>query len=228
LIDEVLAVGDESFQRKCFKYFHQIKKMNKTVIIVTHDMNTVREFCDTAMLINNSEIVDIDNPKAIAEAYGRLNISSDEGTKDIKRWGNGKAKIIKIHTHNGSKKTNRFSASEKISILILINVLKDISNPTIGIIVSDLSGRPIYATNTLEKKVKLGKYKKGDQLEVEFEFENVINDGEYLISSGINNTNRTETYSRVEEAASFVVYGRHFPHSIAHPDYKVSVDNRGV
>ncbi len=44
LVDEVLAVGDADFQRKCFAYFRQLKKANKTVVFVTHDMNAIREY----------------------------------------------------------------------------------------------------------------------------------------------------------------------------------------
>ncbi|TXG77492.1 ABC transporter ATP-binding protein, partial [Patescibacteria group bacterium] len=56
LIDEVLAVGDADFQRKCFNYFQQLKKQRCTVVFVTHDMSSVREFCDRALLINDGKI----------------------------------------------------------------------------------------------------------------------------------------------------------------------------
>lgn len=45
VLDEVLAVGDEAFQRKCFEYFASLKKQKKTVILVTHDMASVQRFC---------------------------------------------------------------------------------------------------------------------------------------------------------------------------------------
>ncbi len=57
LVDEILAVGDADFQRKCFNYFRNLKKQNVTVVFVTHDMNAVREYCDRAMLIEDSKIV---------------------------------------------------------------------------------------------------------------------------------------------------------------------------
>src|SRR5690606_5036446 len=50
LIDEVLAVGDADFQRKCFHYFKTLKKLKKTVVFVTHDMTAVDEYCDRAIL----------------------------------------------------------------------------------------------------------------------------------------------------------------------------------
>jgi len=56
LIDEVLAVGDADFQRKCFSYFKKLKKDKKTVVFVSHDMSAIREYCDKAILIDNNEI----------------------------------------------------------------------------------------------------------------------------------------------------------------------------
>src|SRR5476651_270760 len=63
LIDEVLAVGDASFQRKCFAVFKDIKKQGKTVIFVTHDMGAVQEYCDRAMMIQDSKIIKIGSPR---------------------------------------------------------------------------------------------------------------------------------------------------------------------
>lgn len=72
LIDEVLAVGDADFQRKCFDYFKSLKGTGTTVIFVTHDMNAVREYCNRAVLINDSKIVEAGTPNDIANSYTRM------------------------------------------------------------------------------------------------------------------------------------------------------------
>src|SRR3990167_4743673 len=88
LIDEVLAVGDTSFQRKCFEKFRQIKKSGKTIIFVTHDMGAVQEFCDRAMMIQDSwviflgETLGITLPNELAKAR---NSASDEETTQLIR-----------------------------------------------------------------------------------------------------------------------------------------------
>lgn len=71
LIDEVLAVGDADFQRKCFEYFNHLKKTDTTVIFVSHDMEAVRQYCDRAVLINNSELIEEGSAEKIAQAYIR-------------------------------------------------------------------------------------------------------------------------------------------------------------
>src|SRR3989344_1268902 len=72
LIDEVLAVGDADFQRKCYDYFKKLKKEKRTVIFVSHDMDAVREYCDRAMLIEKSKAVTISGTAEIAEKYLKL------------------------------------------------------------------------------------------------------------------------------------------------------------
>jgi ABC-type polysaccharide/polyol phosphate transport system ATPase subunit len=56
LLDEVLAVGDESFQRKCFATFDRFKEDRKTVVLVTHDLNLLSRFCDRVLLIENGVV----------------------------------------------------------------------------------------------------------------------------------------------------------------------------
>lgn len=73
LLDEVLAVGDEAFQRKCYEYFENLKANNTTVILVTHDMGAVEKFCDKAILISKGDIIKIGDPREIAEEYSMLN-----------------------------------------------------------------------------------------------------------------------------------------------------------
>lgn len=76
LLDEVLAVGDEAFQRKCFKYFEELKRNKKTVILVTHSMDSVRKYCTKAMLIKDGRIEKYGNPDQIADEYYGLNLAN--------------------------------------------------------------------------------------------------------------------------------------------------------
>lgn len=69
LLDEVLAVGDEAFQRKCSEYFINAKKSKKTIILVTHDMNAVRKYCDRALLLDNGKVSACGDPEDVANQY---------------------------------------------------------------------------------------------------------------------------------------------------------------
>ncbi|MDO4780919.1 MAG: ABC transporter ATP-binding protein [Candidatus Saccharibacteria bacterium] len=92
VLDEVLAVGDEAFQRKCYKYFMQLKNEKKTVILVTHDMNAVRQYCNKAILIDEGRIAERSNGSIenVARSYSRLFMTDDEG--ESRRDYKGKAR----------------------------------------------------------------------------------------------------------------------------------------
>ena len=71
ILDEILAVGDAAFQEKCNQYFASLDK-SQTVILVTHSMENVREFCDRAILIDQGKIIEEGDPEVVADAYLRL------------------------------------------------------------------------------------------------------------------------------------------------------------
>ena len=73
LIDEVLAVGDTAFQEKCFAEFERLKAAGTTILFVTHDMKSVRRFCDRVMLLHRGRVVDIGDAEAIADRYEEIN-----------------------------------------------------------------------------------------------------------------------------------------------------------
>lgn len=72
LLDEVLAVGDEAFQKKCYDYFEELKADGKTVILVTHNMQSIKDYCNKALLINDSRMEDMGEPKVVAKKYSAL------------------------------------------------------------------------------------------------------------------------------------------------------------
>lgn len=83
LIDEVLAVGDEAFQRKCNDYFTKIKNSEQTVVLVTHDMSAVKRFCNKAILIHDGDIKLSGSPEDVSNQYTLDNFSSEK--KDIRK-----------------------------------------------------------------------------------------------------------------------------------------------
>ena len=85
VLDEVLAVGDEAFQRKCNDFFESIKKdKSKTIILVTHDMSSVKQYCNQAMMIRDGEIVVIGSPEDVANEYSLENLQTvpNQSVKD--------------------------------------------------------------------------------------------------------------------------------------------------
>ncbi len=73
LIDEVLAVGDEAFKQKCYRYFESLKRDKKTVVLVSHDMGSVKRFCEDALLIHDGRIAMQGGSSKVANEYMKLN-----------------------------------------------------------------------------------------------------------------------------------------------------------
>src|SRR6185503_5094564 len=94
LIDEVLAVGDASFQQKCNEALKAMKDAGKTIILVTHDMGAVQSYCHRAILIEGGRILLDGEPAAVGSQYLRINFQ--EQAAHAARSGPVKAEDAKL------------------------------------------------------------------------------------------------------------------------------------
>jgi ABC-type polysaccharide/polyol phosphate transport system ATPase subunit len=85
LVDEVLAVGDASFQRKCFEQFDRMKRDGRTILFVTHDMATIERLCDRALVLELGQVVEIGPPDRVARRYEELNSIAATRERDDER-----------------------------------------------------------------------------------------------------------------------------------------------
>ncbi|HEM5142834.1 TPA: ATP-binding cassette domain-containing protein [Streptococcus suis] len=138
VLDEVLAVGDEAFQRKCFEYFASLKKQKKTVILVTHDMASVQRFCTKAMMIDSGEISIIGDPNMVAGKYTLRNVEHRNDSKKVEGETVEKGEqrknsidVLSIRTKNSSKATDTFYLTDDILVEVKYKVNKP-STFTIG------------------------------------------------------------------------------------------------
>lgn len=127
ILDEVLAVGDEAFQRKCNDYFMERKKSGKTTILVTHDMGAVKKYCNRAVLIEDGLIKAYGDPGDVANQYSFDNAIESpivmDYTEEIKEKGSEKVTdlVVKLYTKN------QITPKEEIGFSISYNVLEDIN-----------------------------------------------------------------------------------------------------
>jgi lipopolysaccharide transport system ATP-binding protein len=78
IVDEALAVGDVRFQRKCFGKIDEFRKAGNTILLVSHDVNTIGAFCDHAILLEQGQVVEQGEPKYISKVYYRLVFCEDD------------------------------------------------------------------------------------------------------------------------------------------------------
>jgi ABC-2 type transport system ATP-binding protein len=181
LIDEVLAVGDTAFQRKCFNVFKDIKRSGKTVIFVTHDMGAVQQFCDRALMIQDSKIVTIGEPREVAQRYQFANTadaaaSSAQGSSSLPRPTNPAIEITDFRLLRDGKSASDFSIQDDIVAKVKINVKRPQEiQLTVFFVNSDgayVGGVnctndmpnfiPAKGAHTLTCKVSAGQFTKGD------------------------------------------------------------------
>lgn len=162
ILDEVLAVGDEAFQRKCNDYFQERKKSGKTTILVTHDMGAVKKYCNKAVLIENGIVKVIGNPENVANQYSFDNTTSvqtDSKTEDDTDVGvEAAVKVVQDFSLNLLTPT-RISPGEQIHFCIEYKLLEDIET-YIALSLTDIDRNIwIYNDNSMDY-LQSGKGKK--------------------------------------------------------------------
>lgn len=144
LIDEVLAVGDESFQRKCMEYFVKLKRAKQTVVFVSHDMSQVSRFCDRAIYIEEGSKLTEGTPPEIAELYTKKNLAIDTSKQAEKgAKPQGKELNLKVDFVKG----NRIEAQNNLHLKISWNKHKSVQH--VGIAIIKDTGEYVFGTNTI-------------------------------------------------------------------------------
>jgi ABC-2 type transport system ATP-binding protein len=205
LVDEILAVGDADFQRKCFDYFQTLKGSSTTVVFVTHDMNAVREYCDKAILIEQSELVVEGTPSKVAASYTRMfmeqNVSSAGNNANQRRWGDEALRYVDV-----SVMPKRVTPDVKdIVITAKAEANKDIENPLFGFLIKNAAEVQILGTNNDIERQTVSFLKKGETIEMQWSVPNIFNDGVHFIDPAIVYKGGHQVADWWEEAASFKV-----------------------
>lgn len=210
LIDEVLAVGDAAFKRKCFNFFMQLKKEKRTVVFVSHDMDAIRQFCDRAALIDMNKLVTVGSAQKITDAYSKMFMEeavnrTNKGhvggpDKGGKRWGTGGVRIDKV-TVRPSILTDDTKFIEFGGDL---TVAQDTEKPVIGFKIADAGGNLITGTNSSLLRVTTGRLSAGSKVTFLWRVPNIFSNGHYEISLAVKEQN-DEALDVWDSATSFEV-----------------------
>ncbi len=233
VLDEVLAVGDEAFQRKCFTYFTQLKKEKKTVILVTHSMENVRRFCNKAIFIDSGEIKLMGNPDKVANQYSKL--FTDEYVEDMEDDSSQpkKQKIRKMPVQLDSLSVRQKGVAsknikfkEKFSIAVDINSDLSYDDCTMGVHIINDAGQVIVATST--KAMKKFSIKKGTN-RIIFNIQNIFREGEYYVAVAIEDNDTKKLLMKESELSPFYVTGmdktKETQSGLTYPEIEVLLEN---
>lgn len=148
ILDEVLAVGDEAFQRKCNDYFMERKQSGKTTILVTHDMSAVKKYCNKAVLIEHGLVKVVGDPDEVANQYSFDNAAGQKVSNDDVVVENPKITNLQVKLLTD----NIISPDQDISFEISYDVNEDIET-YIAFSITDIDrGIWIYNDNSLDNK----------------------------------------------------------------------------
>lgn len=228
LIDEVLAVGDADFQRKCFDFFKKLKRNDKTVVFVSHDMDAVREYCDKAILIDKSEIIYAGTSERIAKEYSRLFRpdlekqlqKAEEAEKRQQKWGDGSVEITNL------KFSQKVLRKDDDTITISYDVIPqhDFDDEIVtGIVIKNESGEAVCGTNSDILKVGPLLPKKSEKMHFEWTVPHIFNDGAFIVEPSVIMAGNAEVCQWWDDAASFrVINKQKVPYLVA-PKIQLSV-----
>lgn len=208
LIDEVLAVGDADFQRKCFEYFKTLKKNKKTVVFVSHDMSAIREYCDEVVLIEDSKMVEQGPAEKIATLYTKL-FNRDQAqitTKGGSRWGVGGVKTASVKVAVDK---------EAVTITQVLTASEQIDNPVVGIRIKDQAGKHILGTNNKLEKQPVGALEGGQSSTLVWEVPSILSTGKYLVDISVHKADGVTVLDWWDDCAKFeVIKDRVLPYAV--------------
>jgi lipopolysaccharide transport system ATP-binding protein len=174
LVDEVLAVGDSSFQRKCLASIQHFRDRGGTLILVSHDLNTIQSICRRVIWLEQGELRADGHPTDVIMAYTQ-HVMEKEGARDrkraaehppadgasdpgqngmaqpapVRRWGSGRVRITKVElADDQGEPRNRFRTGDALTIQISYETEEPVEQPVFGIAIYHQSGTHLSGPNT--------------------------------------------------------------------------------
>jgi ABC-2 type transport system ATP-binding protein len=203
LVDEVLAVGDEPFQRKCMERIKQFQRDGRTIIFVTHGLDMVRQLCDRVIMLDHGKVVidgtPVDALRHFRDTYEQEVVALDEtGTRQLE--------IRKVQVTDGSgTPKERFNSGEPLGIELDITANSPTDDWAAGVGILNHLDVTVYGTNTTLQQVPLP-YIDGSR-RIRFTFDEIpMIEGQYMVTVALHSRDEVEQYHRLERIASFRVF----------------------
>ncbi|MCK5850426.1 MAG: ABC transporter ATP-binding protein [Kiritimatiellae bacterium] len=199
LIDEVLAVGDVAFQKKCMDKMHDFKAQGKTMLIVSHDLGTIQKMSDRIMLLNNGQVLSIGDPGDIVTSY-RTSSGQKNADSLKKEWGTGDVKVSGVEFLDGAGETvEDFTAGGELVVRISYKAEKRIENPVFGFSISDDAGTILHGSNTQIAGTTVSVVEGEGSITLYLD-KLFLSAGSYLFSFAIHSDDHKTNYHRIDNA----------------------------
>lgn len=164
-IDEILAVGDQAFQNKCFDRIHALQRSRITIILVSHDLRSLQNLCSRLIWINHGRKMADGDPQLVLQQYltymrdlEQQRISHEFASQgSIRRWGSGAVRLEMVRFLDGrNQETQQFSSSDAMVIELQDYAAEPVENPQYAIAIFREDGVQVNSPTTQLGRVATG------------------------------------------------------------------------
>ena len=211
LIDEILSVGDLSFQRKCLDTMSEIRKSEKSIVFVSHNLSAVRGLCERVIWMKAGKIEAEGSPDNVVALYTQYMEQKSEFVHDCKfvgqktRWGTGEVRIEKVKVLNSNnEESNKFSFGEEMRVRLGFKTNKKIESPMFWIGI--MTDNEIKIAGTYFNKERTGHYTIEGEGALECTFKNLsLRPGVYHLMVGVYDEYGLIAFDRIGRVQSFTI-----------------------
>jgi ABC-2 type transport system ATP-binding protein len=208
LLDEVFAVGDEAFQRKCVDRILEFKRQGKTIAFVSHSGAALERMCDRAVLLRSGLVEYEGETSEAIRRYQEL-LAGDEAPAEraagLQEWGTGEARVTDVRLENAAGEVGEdFMPGDHVVLRLRVQNREAIDPPRLAIELRDVSGGLL---SRAERDLgELGWHRKGEDADVRFDIQRLpLVEGRFQFNVSLTDGPRTRRYHSVEKAAEFSV-----------------------
>lgn len=204
LIDEVLAVGDMAFQMKCLDRIREFQKQGKTILFVSHALETVEEFCSEVLLIHEGRLIMEGDPADVIASYlkqymvriGMLNVE-EHGTREIEM------QSIRLLDETGAE-TATFNSGGAMMIEIGYFAHRRIEQPVFGFNIKTGNGFYVFGSNTQIAKYSIAAAEGAGRISLRID-PLTLKQGRFFLSLSVHSWDHSVQYHRQEDLHPFMV-----------------------
>jgi ABC-type polysaccharide/polyol phosphate transport system ATPase subunit len=208
LLDEVFAVGDEAFQRKCVDRILEFRRQGKTIAFVSHSGPALERMCDRALLLRQGLVeYDGETGEAIRRYQELLADEEDpaERAAGLQEWGTGEARVTDVRLEDaGGAVREDFMPGDQVTLRLKVENREAIDSPRLAIELRDVTGALL---SRAERDLgELGWDRNGKEADVRFDIQRLpLVEGRFQFNVSLTDGARTRRYHSVEKAAEFSV-----------------------
>lgn len=207
MIDEVLAVGDEEFQRKCMEKFRDFKDEGRTIVVVSHALGTVRDLCDEVAWLDHGRLLGVGRPNEIVDEYVDSTHADREerpdGPSGNARHGSGEVRIEAVELLHDAEGQQPHTG-DKVTFRLHYVANADVPGVVFGIGLHTVSGQHITGPNTKDAGLQFDVRRGGGTVDLEVE-RLMLLPGTYDLSTGVVDSTLVHTFDQQTRALRFDV-----------------------